>query len=62
MIESLAPALEKKNADALKAVRDGFAELKKAWPTAMAPKAPVKDYAAVLSDVSRIETSVGKLM
>jgi len=62
MIESLAPALEKKNADALKAVRDGFAELKKAWPAAMAPKAPVKDYAAVLSDVSRIETSVGKLM
>jgi hypothetical protein len=62
MIESIAPALEKKNADALKAVRDGFAELKKAWPAAMAPKTPVKDYAAVLSDVSRIELSVGKLM
>jgi hypothetical protein len=62
MIESVAPALEKKNADALKAVRDGFAELKKAWPAAMAPKTPVKDYAAVLSDVSRIELSVGKLM
>ena len=38
------------------------AELKKAWPDAMAPKTPVKDYAAVLSDVSRIELSVGKLM
>jgi len=62
MIESVAPALEKKSADALKAVRDGFAELKKAWPAAMAPKTPVKDYAAVLSDVSRIELSVGKLM
>jgi len=62
MIESLAPALEKKNADALKAVRDGFTELKKAWPAAMAPKTPVKDYAAVLGDVSRIELSVGKLM
>jgi tetratricopeptide (TPR) repeat protein len=62
MIESVAPALEKKNADALKAVRDGFAELKKAWPAAMAPKTPVKDYSAVLSDVSRIELSVGKLM
>jgi hypothetical protein len=62
MIESVAPALEKKNADALKAVRDGYAELKKAWPAAMAPKTPVKDYAAVLSDVSRIELSVGKLM
>jgi len=62
MIESVAPALEKKDADALKHVRDAFAELKKAWPNAMAPKAPVKDYAAVLSDVSRIELSAGKLM
>jgi hypothetical protein len=62
MIESVASALEKKNADALKAVRDGFAELKKAWPAAMAPKTPVKDIGAVLSDVSRIELSVGKLM
>jgi hypothetical protein len=62
MIESVAPALEKKDADALKHVRDAFAELKKAWPNALAPKTPVKDYAAVLSDVSRIELSAGKLM
>jgi hypothetical protein len=62
MIEGLSAALEKKDAAALKHVRDGFAELKKAWPAAMAPKTPVKDYAAVLSDVSRIELSVGKLM
>ena len=62
MIESIAPALEKKDAAALKSVRDGLAELKKAWPDAMPPKVPVKDYAAVLSDVSRIELSIGKLM
>jgi len=62
MIETVAPALEKKDADALQKVRAGYAELKKAWPEAMAPKAPVKDHAAVLSDVSRIELSVGKLM
>jgi hypothetical protein len=62
MIEGMAPALEKKNADALNHVRAGFAELKKAWPAAMAPKTPVKDYAAVLSDVSRIELSIGNLM
>ena len=62
MIESLGAALEKKDADALKHVRDGFAELKKAWPAAMPPKTPVKDYASVLSDVSRIELSIGKLM
>jgi hypothetical protein len=62
MIESVAPALEKKDAAALKHVREAFAELKKAWPSAMAPKTPVKDYAAVLSEVSRIELSAGKLM
>jgi len=62
MIEAVAPSLEKKDADALKHVRDGFAALKKTWPAAMPPKAPVKDYAGVLSDVSRIELSIGKLM
>ena len=62
MVESLGSVLEKKDADALKHVRDGFAELKEAWPAAMPPKTPVKDYAAVLGDVSRIELSIGKLM
>lgn len=62
MIEAVAPALEKKDADALKHVRDAFTELKKTWPAAMPPKIPVKDYGGVLSDVSRIELSIGKLM
>lgn len=62
MIESVAPALEKKDAEALKHVREGLVELKKAWLAAMAPKKPVKDYAAVLGDVSRIELAAGKLM
>ena len=62
MIEAIAPALEQKDKDALAAVRAGFVELKKAWPTAMAPKVPVKDHAAVLADVSRIELAAGKLM
>ncbi|MGB9365080.1 MAG: hypothetical protein WCE79_03610, partial [Xanthobacteraceae bacterium] len=62
MIEGAASALEKKDADALKHVRQDLAELKKAWPAAMPPKTPVKDYANVLSDVSRIELHVGKLM
>jgi len=62
MIEGIASALEQKDKDALAHVRAGFAELKKAWPTAMAPKMPVKDYGAVLGDVSRIELSAGKLM
>jgi len=62
MITSVAPALEKKDADALKQVRDTFTDLKKAWPAAMPPSTPVKDYGAVLGDVSRIELAAGRLM
>jgi hypothetical protein len=62
MIDAVAPALEKKDADALSRVRAAFTELKKAFPTAMSPKVPVKDYGNVLSDVSRVELAAGKLM
>jgi hypothetical protein len=62
MIESVAGDLEKKDAEALKHVRDALAELKKTFPTAMPPKTPVKDHGAVLSDVSRIELAAGRLM
>jgi hypothetical protein len=62
MIESVAPDLEKKNPEALAAVRAGLAELKKAFPTAMPPRAPVKDHAAVLADVGSIELAAAKLM
>src|SRR5262249_56053846 len=54
MIEAQSAALEKKDAAALKAVRDGYAELKKTWPTAMPPKTPVKHYASLLNDASPI--------
>jgi len=62
MVESHVAALEKQDAAALKAVREGFVELKKTWPAAVPPKTPVKDHAAVLADVARIELSIGKLM
>ena len=62
MIEGVAPALEKKDAEALDKVRTGFAELKKGWPSPMPPKTPVKDLGAILGDVSRIELAAGKLM
>jgi len=62
MIDAVAPTLEKKDADALNQVRGVFADLKKAWPAPMPPTAPVKDYGAVLGDVSRIELAAGKLM
>jgi len=62
MIESVAPELEKKNAEALKGIRSALADLKKAFPTAMPPKAPIKDYGGVLGDISRIELAAGPLM
>ena len=62
MIESVAPRWRRRMPTRCKHVRDGFAELKKAWPPPMPPKTPVKDYGAVLGDVSRIELAAGKLM
>ena len=62
MIESVAPALQKKDAAALTAVRAGFAELKKAFPAAMPPRTPVMDHVGLLGVVSRTELAAGKLM
>jgi hypothetical protein len=62
MIESVAPDLETKNAAALAEVRAGFADLKQAFPSPRPPHMPVKDLAAVLADVARIELAAGKLM
>ena len=62
MIDGVAPDLEKKDAVALRGVRSGFAELKKAFPSPLPPRAPVKDHGAMLSDVSRIELAAGRLM
>jgi hypothetical protein len=62
MIDSVAPELQKKNAASLQEVRAGLAELKKAFPAAMPPKRPVKDHAALLVIIARIELAAGKLM
>jgi hypothetical protein len=62
MIEGVAADLQKKDPPALAVMRAGLTELKKAFPSAMPPKVPVKDHAAVLADVARIEVAAGKLM
>jgi hypothetical protein len=62
MIESVAPALQKKDAAGLKQVRAGIAALKKVFPTAVPPRKAVQDHAALLGLVSRIELAAGKLM
>jgi hypothetical protein len=55
MLDSVATDLEKKDAEAFKQMRADFAELKKAWPAAMPPAAPILDHGAVLARISRIE-------
>src|SRR5207244_5593187 len=62
MIDSVAADLQKKDATALGEMRAGLAALKNAFPSPMPPRVPVKDHAAVLGDVSRIELAAGKLM
>jgi hypothetical protein len=62
MIESVAADLQRTDAAALAQVRAGLAELKKAFPSAVPSRTPVKDHAGVLGDVARIELAAGKLM
>jgi hypothetical protein len=62
MIDSVAPALQKKDAASLKEMRANLAELKKIFPTAVPPRTPIKDHAAMLAIVSRLELAASKLM
>ena len=62
MIASVATELRKTDGAALSEMIAGLMELKKAFPSPMPPRAPVKDHAAVLALVSRIELTAGKLM
>jgi hypothetical protein len=62
MIESVASDLQKKDPAALDQVRAGLVELKRAFPSPMPPRTPVKDYGGVLAEVSRVELAAGKLM
>jgi hypothetical protein len=62
MIESVAPALQAKDAEALKQVRAGIVELKKIFPAPMPPRMAVEDHAALLAIIAKIELAAGKLM
>jgi hypothetical protein len=62
MIESVSPSLQIKDPAALKELRARLADLKKVFPTAVPPRAPVKDQAALLAMVSRLELTAVKLM
>jgi hypothetical protein len=43
-------------------VRARLSDLKKVFPAAMPPKKPVKNHAAVLAIIARMELAAGKLM
>jgi hypothetical protein len=60
VVEGVSGELGSKDAQALAAIRAAFVDLKKAWPAPMPPRAPVKDVAEVLSDMSRIELQLGR--
>lgn len=62
MIDSVAPALEAKNAAALASIRSGFAQLRQIFPSVRAPGAPLASVNAMLGMVSRIELAAGKLI
>src|SRR3954468_10293108 len=55
LLNSVADDLAQKDAQAVKAAQASFAELKKAWPTPVPPKQPVKDHGQVLADISKVE-------
>lgn len=62
MVASVAAELAAKNADAMRDLRDGLAQLKQAFPGVDAPKQPALDVAAVGAIVGKIEVAAGKLM
>lgn len=62
MIDSVGQDLARKDPAALKSVRAGLAQLKKAWPTATPPHTPVKSAAAVADEVANIQRAAAKLM
>ncbi len=62
MIDSVAPDLGRKDPAALKSVRAGFAQLKKAWPTPVPPQVPITSAATLAGQVADIQRAAAKLM
>jgi hypothetical protein len=62
MIDGIADDLARRNKAALEAMRSAMAELKRAWPSVVPPETPVKDHAAVLSDVAKVELAGGPFL
>lgn len=60
MIEGVAAELDTRNAEALRGVRETFAQLKPAFAGVNAPKQPVLDVAAIRDRVRRIEADAAK--
>jgi hypothetical protein len=61
LVNGVASQLSAKDADAVKKIQAGLADLKTIFPTAVPPKQAVKDAGQFLSDVSTLELQLGKL-
>jgi hypothetical protein len=62
LLEQVSDEFGRKDAASLATTRQAFAELKKAWPSAMPPARPVMEPGQVLSAVSRLELALGGLL
>ena len=62
LFETLAPELEKKDRATVAAVRAALDELKTAWPLPLPPEVPVKDHAAVLAAITKVEFAASALI
>jgi flagellin-specific chaperone FliS len=62
MIKAVAPALEKKDAEALARVRALLTELARALPLTLPAQEGVRDISWIFGNVSRVELAAGRLM
>jgi hypothetical protein len=62
MIQAVAPALEKKDAEAVTRIRALFTELTAVLPLTIPPKGGVRDVSWIFGNVSRVELAAGRLM
>jgi hypothetical protein len=62
LFETLAPEIEKKDKATVAAVRTALEDLKTAWPSPLPPESPIKDHAAVLAVIAKVEFAASALI
>ena len=62
LLNDVEPDLEKKDKDALAAIRVALTTLKTAWPKPLPPASPVMDHGAVVAAVDRVEMAASPFL